>query len=199
MVRRANHSAVRLVQLLLQYIPGLYVWSSSIPCIASLLVLGFRDTSLYQGHLVHFYKRAQILVADVWAAYGRKVPRGEQEASNPFAFADMEYLTMFADYRVPQLLRHMSVLQYSSELSGLIDARTPLASGSEMEVEIRAATVVAVEQLKTQIRELQLNQKKDNATTDLILSVEIDWLLWNIGENTKDEIAPHHRTLSIYY
>lgn len=53
-VKQANRSAEKLVQLILQYLPG------------------FRDTSIYHGHLIHFYKRAQILVGDVWAAYGRR-------------------------------------------------------------------------------------------------------------------------------
>ena len=37
-----------------------------IPC-----TIGFRDTTIYNGSIVHFYKRAQILVGDLWAAYGR--------------------------------------------------------------------------------------------------------------------------------
>ena len=32
-----------------------------------------------------------------------------------------------------------------------------------------------------------------------LLAVEVDWLLWNWGEVVKDEIAPHHRTLTIFY
>ena len=32
-----------------------------------------------------------------------------------------------------------------------------------------------------------------------LLVIEIDWLLWQIGEKRKDEIPPHHRTLTIYY
>lgn len=72
--------------------------------------LGFRDTVVYNGMLVHFYKRAQILVGDVWAAYGRHTminSAAEGSDDNPFSFYDMKELTMFADYRVPQILRHM--------------------------------------------------------------------------------------------
>lgn len=53
LVFAADHSAVRLVELILRHL------------------YGFRDTSVYRGRLVHFYKRAQILVGDLWAAYGR--------------------------------------------------------------------------------------------------------------------------------
>ncbi len=40
------------------------------------------------------YKRAQILVADLWAAF-----RGRSYG----AFVDIDSITMFADYRVPQV------------------------------------------------------------------------------------------------
>jgi hypothetical protein len=53
MVFAAGNSAVRLVELILRHL------------------FGFRDTGVYRGRLVHFYKRAQILVGDLWAAYGR--------------------------------------------------------------------------------------------------------------------------------
>lgn len=75
-----------------------------------------------------FYKRAQILAGDIWGAYGRR--RGPQ----PFGFDDMEQLTMFADYRVPQILRARGVLQYSPSLAESVDARRVLAAGSEEEV-----------------------------------------------------------------
>jgi hypothetical protein len=32
-----------------------------------------------------------------------------------------------------------------------------------------------------------------------VLSIEIDYLLWNEGENLRKDILPHHRTLTIYY
>lgn len=49
---------------------------------------GFRDHAVYNGEQVHFYKRAQILVGDVWAAYGRRT-------SGLAAFHDIGKLTMF--------------------------------------------------------------------------------------------------------
>lgn len=166
MVAKADRSAVRLVQLILQLFPG------------------FRDTSIYKGQLVHFYKRAQILVGDIWAAYGR--PTG---GDSLYSFIDMDQLTMFADYRVPQILRKFDILKYSDDLMDRIDRKEEIASGSEEEIEIRACTVIAVERL-------QLACKKLGAS---ILVLELDWLLWQQGEQIKDTIPPHHRTLTIYY
>ena len=96
---------------------------------------------------------------------------------------------MFADYRVPQILRSMGVLKYTDSLSSSIDALETLPWGGKMEVELRAQTVVAVDMLQQAlcIRGLDL------------LVLECDWLLWQKGEDLKDSILPHHRTLSIYY
>lgn len=80
LVLESHHSAVELVRLMTAYFPS------------------FRDASLYRGELIFFYKRAQIFVGDVWAAYGKQTER-----SHPYSFKDMEQLTMFADYRVPQV------------------------------------------------------------------------------------------------
>ena len=58
---------------------------------------------------------------------------------------------MFADYRVPQILRHIGVLSYSDELAQLIDSETELAYSGKLEVELRAATVVTVDSILSRI------------------------------------------------
>ena len=111
---------------------------------------GFRDEAIYNGEQVFFYKRAQILVADLYGALS--------ERSNPCdkistpQFANLEQLTMFADYRVPQTLRLVGIFEYGTELSNFIDTAkdgVPLHNeipySGAWEVEIRANTVVAVE------------------------------------------------------
>jgi hypothetical protein len=61
-------------------------------------------------------------------------------------FADLEQLTIFADYKLPQVLRHYHVLAYDSTLAQRIDNQELLpAAESEEEVEIRAATIWACE------------------------------------------------------
>lgn len=170
MVRAANNSAKELVRLLLQYIPG------------------FRDTSIYNGRLIHLYKRVQILVGDIWAAYGRPTTAGKTE-SGVFCFNDIDQLTMFADYRVPQLLRELGIMRYDSSLASRIDTLEEIPCGSKEEVEIRACTVIAVDRL----------QKALVGKGIALLAIEVDWLLWQRGEARKDRMKPHHRTLTIYY
>ena len=168
MIRSADQSAVKLVKLVLEKFPH------------------FRDTANYNGRLVHFYKRAQILVGDIWASHGQS-----KDPLHPCSFKDMNELTMFADYRVPQILRAMNVLEYAPELASLIDSENvqELPWGGKAEVEIRAQTVIAVELLQQSLQ----------AKGCQMMTVELDWLLWQKGEDTKDKILPHHRTLTIYY
>jgi Potential Queuosine, Q, salvage protein family len=175
MISRAKGSAVHLVELVVQHFPG------------------FRDETLYKGRQVFLYKRAQIFVADVWAAYGQKTIADTSafDSKSVAAFYDMHRLTCFADYRIPQLFRALGVFVYSEPLSRAVDAKDEIMAGHPWEVEIRAGTVVAVQRLREKINTLR---GKGGIT-----SVEVDWLLWQEGEAKKDVIAPHHRTLTVFY
>lgn len=155
-------------------------------CLMLIFLAGFRDFSIYKGFRVDFYKRAQILVGDLWAAYGKN---SAISSSCVYSFPDIGELTMFADYRVPQILRHYGILTYVDELSKRIDSYEEIPSGCEEEIEIRATTVVAVEKLKKYL---------DNRGVK-IMTIEVDWLLWQQGETVKDSIKPHHRTKTVFY
>ena len=61
---------------------------------------------------------------------------------------------------------------------------------SEEEIEIRAATVVAVDEIKSKINQRNVRP---------LHSIEVDWLLWQQGEARKDDLKPHHRTLTVFY
>jgi hypothetical protein len=171
MVKKANGSAIKLVTLILQYFPG------------------FRDTSVYNGRLVHLYKRAQILVGDVWAAYNRRTsPINDNDV---YYFYDIDQLTMFADYRVPQILRAMNIMKYNKNLESTIDNNIIIPFGSPEEVEIRACTVIAVDKLQQALLKRGLS----------LLVIEVDWLLWQRGEAENDAgtLKPHHKTSTIFY
>ncbi|XP_054750358.2 queuosine 5'-phosphate N-glycosylase/hydrolase-like [Lytechinus pictus] len=53
----------------------------------------FQDVAIFNGTKVSLYKRAQILVADIWACF---------EGQGHGQFTDIDTLTMFADYRYKQ-------------------------------------------------------------------------------------------------
>ncbi|CAK4477764.1 unnamed protein product [Aphanomyces euteiches] len=171
-IEQANYSAVELIRLVLAHFPG------------------FQDHAVYNGEQVFLYKRVQILVGDLWAAYGRKqVILSDSSTHSLCGFYDIDKLTMFADYRVPQVLRPEGVLQYSQGLDRIIECKQQIPSGSKMEIEVRACTIQAVEQLHKHLIE----------KGHQIKVIELDWLLWQIGENNKSHLPNHHRTLSIFY
>jgi hypothetical protein len=90
----------------------------------------FRDEHRFEGRRkpVRFLKRAQIFAADVWACFG-----GESYG----AFRDIDKLTMFADYRVPQILSSFGCIYYSPQLQEAVRKGTVLKSGSSWEMQIR--------------------------------------------------------------
>ena len=152
----------------------------------------FRDTAIYKGEQIFFYKRAQILVSDIHLIYKDLIEMSnninEYECIN---FGNtVSQLTMFADYRVPQILRSKNVLIYNETLSNVITNKNEIEHGSKYEVEIRAGTVVAVELIKEELAKKGMN----------VLSLEIDVYLWEEGEKQRDITEhPAHRTLSIFY
>lgn len=160
LIERAQGSALRLVGLLGEYFPS------------------FCDEAEYAGQRVRFYKRAQIFCGDL---YGTFAGQGWGR------FDDIDQLTAFADYKLPQLLRAHGVLHYAPELADKVDALVELKAGSPEEVEIRAFTVHAVEWLKGLFAENGVFLK----------SIEVDWMLWHLSQGLKTQ--PYHRTRTVFY
>lgn len=140
----------------------------------------FRDEAIYKGRQVFMYKRAQIAAADMSAALSE---RG-------LVLKNVEILTMFPDYRVPQILNEMGILQYNDELLQKIKEKVEINAATNEEIELRLMTVFAVEEMKRIIKDI-----KGKSLT----SVEIDYILWNEGEKLRKDIVPHHRCLTIFY
>ena len=140
----------------------------------------FHDVTAWRGQAVRFYKRAQICVADLHAAF-----LGQRWG----AFRDLDHLTAFADYKLPQLLRERGVLVYAPELAMQVDTYTPLAAGSEAEVEVRAATVWAVERLRGCLAQRGIARPAS----------AIDYRLWAESQTPSPAMRPYHRTRTIYY
>jgi hypothetical protein len=140
----------------------------------------FRDVATYENLDVYFLKRAQICVSDLVSAF-----QGEKWG----AFTDLDQLTVFADYKLPQVLRHSGALVYAPELAARVDAQELLAPGSAAEVEIRASTIWASELLRRAVGE-RLEQP--------VTAAAIDQLLWHLGQDAA-HMRPYHRVRTIYY
>ena len=144
----------------------------------------FDDVAQYDGEPVRFYKRAQILMADLHGAFaGDGLGR----------FEDLDCLTAFADYKVPQVLRELGVLVYEPHLAERVDRRVLIDAGEPAEVEIRAATIWACEHLKR-----RLNARRAKLGERGLHAFEVDWRLWDLAQGLECR-HPYHRTRTIYY
>uniref|UniRef100_A0A915JQI9 Queuosine 5'-phosphate N-glycosylase/hydrolase n=1 Tax=Romanomermis culicivorax TaxID=13658 RepID=A0A915JQI9_ROMCU len=152
----------------------------------------FRDYAEYDGRTgrFSFLKRAQILISDVYHAFnGRK----------PADFTDLDVLTMFADYRVPQVLAYFGVLKYDGSLSQILEKNQFLENGNPMEVEIRGCSIFAVEEIVEKVNEMLL---KIDCNASKINAASLDYFLWNYRRAHAAEIEekfPFHKTRCIYY
>jgi hypothetical protein len=120
-IEEADHSAAALVNLL----------ADNFPC--------FNDSVRFENRKsVRFLKRAQICVADLWAAFN-----GEDWGE----FEDIDKITMFADYRVPQILNTLGCLWYSPLLDHAIRQKKVIESGHSWEIQLRGHFLIFVKGL----------------------------------------------------
>lgn len=132
----------------------------------------WHDVSSYDGEPVPFFKRAQILAADL-------------NHAGVATFGDLERLTLFADNLVPHVLRLDGVLRLDPVLEARIDADRLLEHGAPEEVELRACALHAVE--------LLAGQRPD--TTPL----QLDDLLWTRGGRARYKAVPRPRSRTTAY
>ncbi|KAF7193910.1 Queuosine salvage protein [Pseudocercospora fuligena] len=153
LIQKSDRSAGKLVNLLAHHFP----------C--------FRDETRFEGRRVRLLKRAQIFVADLWAALNR-TGLGE--------FHDIDHLTMFADYRVPQSLHSLGVLIYSPPLEYRIRDLRPIESGHAWEVQLRGCSIWAVELIRREI----LRAHREATSINAVL---IDFFLYDLAKERESQ------------
>lgn len=159
------------------------VFGSADSCAAFLEILTrefprFDDTAAYAGEPVRFWKLAQLAVWILEAT----LPGGT-------GFEDLARLTAFADYIVPAALRVLGVTGYSDELEETIRAGRLIEAGSPWEVEIRAHTIYACEELTRRVNELRPPELR-------AIVPQVDARLWVPFHRTH---YPHHLTRTVFY
>lgn len=139
----------------------------------------FADIHRYAGHRVAILKRAQICAADLHHAWTRQQCDG---------LSRLEALTVFADYRLPQYLRHVGILQLSGDLAERIDTQQEIQSASPEEIELRCAAIEASRRLVTAL----------TVHGTRLAPYQLDFVLWERSHDA-EVTCPHHRTRCIYY
>jgi hypothetical protein len=133
----------------------------------------FADVSTYEGKEVPFFKRAQLVPADL-------------SRSGLARLEGLERLTAFADNLVPHVLRLDGVLRLDDGLIAAIETEDLLVHGSSEEVELRACAVQAVELLAA-------------ASERRLSPAEIDDILWNRGRRPRYKAVPRPRSRNTAY
>jgi hypothetical protein len=162
LVEAAENSATTLVRLLGSALPS------------------FRDVARYDEKEVFFYKRAQLFASDL---------QGALQGQSWGTFKDIDTLTAFADYKLPQVLRQLGIVRYHPQLAQQVDGQALIAAESPEEVEIRAATVWAVERIRQEVQTRGMNLR----------AFEIDGMLWHLGQEAAFREKPYHRTVTVFY
>ena len=152
------------------------------------------------------------MVAETWAAFFPDPSTPDQIPHPIFPGGGIHQLTMFADYRVPQILHHFKILTYPPSLLNLLKSGHNFEHGSKEEVSIRAASIVAVERVRDEILFLRDQSKETAGAATVgwerdpdvpICSVLIDFYLWDaakqIENDAREVVVPPHRTRSIWY
>ncbi len=139
----------------------------------------FRDCGILAGRKLVFNKRAQLAPAMAFARF-----RGTDIAP----ISDIDELTAFADYQVPKGLLAYGLLGYLDDLARRIERRELLPMGSREELEIRANTICAVEELLCELNRRRKGKK--------VNAVQMDYHLWKMA---RDDPRPYHLTETTAY
>jgi len=80
-----------------------------------------------------------------------------------------------------------------------LKGRENLPHGSQEEVEIRAFTIVAINEIRLQLLKLSKEEGEGRKVPNNVL---LDFMLWDLAKEEESkgrEKLEHHRTRSIYY
>ena len=136
----------------------------------------FKDERMYNDKKIYFYKLAQLLTSDI--LHIRELKENIK--------VDYSHLVGCSDYKIPQVMRGLGILEYSDKLSNIIDNKKEIEVNSEYEIEIRANMLVAIDLIK---------KKLENK----VCAIDINDYIWSQGRNKTIELKPYHLTRNINY
>lgn len=163
-VKKSNNEASEIVKTLISKYPKV-----------------FDDSVDYHGDRVQLQKRVQLVpmyLSDL-----------HHKGLSTYNITGMEKLTGLADYKVPQMLRKIGILEYNSELSNMVDNKVEIIAGSDEEIEIRAFTIYSGELA----RKLLINRFPE------ISGARVHKILWSRSQTKYADDKPYHRTRTIWY
>ena len=136
----------------------------------------FKDERKYREKTIYFYKLAQLLTSDI--LHIRELKENIK--------VDYSHLVGCSDYKIPQVMRGLGILEYSDKLSNIIDNKKEIEVNSEYEIEIRANMLVAIDLIK---------KKLENK----VCAIDINDYIWSQGRNKNIELKLYHLTRNTNY
>ena len=136
----------------------------------------FKDVRTYQGKIIYFYKLAQLLTSDILHI------REKKENIK----VDYSHLVGCSDYKIPQGLRALNLVEYNKELAYIVDNKIEIKENSTYEVEIRATVIYVIDEIK------KLLNNKINA-------IELNDYIWLMSKNKELPKRPYHLTRTTNY
>ena len=136
----------------------------------------FKDVRTYQGKIIYFYKLAQLLTSDILHI------REKKENIK----VDYSHLVGCSDYKIPQGLRALNLVEYNKELAYIVDNKIEIKENSTYEVEIRATVIYVIDEIK------KLLNNKINA-------IELNDYIWLMSKNRELPKRPYHLTRTTNY
>ena len=136
----------------------------------------FKDERKYREKTIYFYKLAQLLTSDI--LHIRELKENIK--------VDYSHLVGCSDYKIPQVMRGLGILEYSDKLSNIIDNKKEIEVNSDYEIEIRANMLVAIDLIK---------KKLENK----VCAIDINDYIWSQGRNKNIELKPYHLTRNTNY
>ena len=136
----------------------------------------FKDERKYREKTIYFYKLAQLLTSDI--LHIRELKENIK--------VDYSHLVGCSDYKIPQVMRGLGILEYSDKLSNIIDNKKEIEVNSDYEIEIRANMLVAIDLIK---------KKLENK----VCAIDINDYIWSQGRNKTIELKPYHLTRNTNY
>ncbi len=134
----------------------------------------FTDEREYNGKKIYFYKLAQLLTSDI--LHMRMLLEN--------VWIDVSNLVGCADYKIPQTMRAIGILEYSKNLGKIIDSKLEIEQSSSYEVEIRASMLVVIDYIS----------KKINADR-----IDINDFFFIYKKIVKDIAKPYHLCRNVNY
>lgn len=136
----------------------------------------FKDERVYKNKTIYFYKRAQLLTSDILHIRAL-VENVEVHYNN---------LVGCADYKIPQIMNSLGMIQYSELLNEKIANKEEVEEGSILEIEIRANSLVVIDYI----------YRKANKRFE---RMDINDLLWLKSQDKKKINKNYHMTQTVNY